>query len=394
VNVLHLFNHYLPQTENWAYHLVRNIPEARTFIAAKRYLPGEFLHQDFTFYEHPFGELDKLNESWRKEGNIGLSKRLLYKGRKLLFGDMRRFLVPFIKDHQVQILHAHFADIGWYYHRLAAKTKLPLVVSFYGWDYEMLSRTKPVYVMRLQKLFQNADALVCEGPHGAETLVQKGCPVKKVHVVPLGVQVEKIPFFQRDKKAQELKLLQVASFTEKKGHIATLKAVANSRKQCPGLKLTFVGGSNQPGYRSFIQKEVARHGLSGCINFIDQINFSSLHSFMKDFDVFIHPSCHAENGDCEGGAPIVLLDAQATGMPVISTIHCDIPSEVLQGKTGRLALEKDHEAIAGFIREFYQMNAEAYQLIAKAARQHVAENYDIPKNATQLGKLYKKLIRK
>ena len=37
--------------------------------------------------------------------------------------------------------------------------------------------------------------------------------------------------------------------------------------------------------------------------------------------------------DCEGGAPIVLLDAQATGLPIISTKHCDIPDEVSHKKS-------------------------------------------------------------
>ncbi len=392
MNVLHLFNHYLPQTENWAYHLIRNIPETRSLIAAKRYLDGNSFHDDFCFYEHPYSGWDKRYETWTQEGGIGLGKRIWYKGRKFFFGDMRRSLVPFAKEQQAQLLHAHFADVGWYFHRLAAKVNVPLVVSFYGWDYEMLTRTKPAYIRRLQKLFQVVDAFVCEGAHGADTLVQKGCPVEKVHVIPLGVQVEKIPFFQRQKKAAALRLLQVASFTEKKGHITSLKAVAESLEHCPNLSLTFVGGSNQSGYKEFIREQVATYKVSTCIEFKDHIDFSSLHDFMRDYDVFIHPSCHAENGDCEGGAPIVLLDAQATGMPVISTTHCDIPSEVVDGKTGYLAPEKDHKAIAEIIQAFYRMSAQEYEPMTKSARQHVAENYDISKNAAQLGTLYRQLL--
>ncbi len=88
------------------------------------------------------------------------------------------------------------------------------------------------------------------------------------------------------------------------------------------------------------------------ITFIDSINFEKLHEFMKNYQVFIHPSCYTDQRDCEGGAPIAILDAQATGMPVISTTHCDIPDEVIDKmvgyaerarREGMLALEEDSE---------------------------------------------------
>ncbi|NET34312.1 MAG: glycosyltransferase family 4 protein [Cyanothece sp. SIO1E1] len=390
--VLHLFNQYLPQTENWAYHLIRYTPAIRTLIAAKRYLRYNFYDSDFTFYFHPYGELDRLYESWGSEGMMGRAKQALYRAGKVLFGDMRKGLKTFIQEQKVDVLHAHFADVAWYYHELATKLELPLVISFYGWDYEMLSRMRPEFRHHIPSLFQRAAAIICEGPYGANLLAEKGCPKNKLHVVPLGVEVEQIPFFRRDKPQSALRLLQIASFTEKKGQLTTLMAVKATLPTCPGLRLTFVGGANQPSYKEFIGKEVERLGLAEVVEILDHLDFAALHNFMRDYQVFIHPSRHAANGDCEGGAPIVLLDAQATGMPVISTKHCDIPSEVVDGQTGHLANEQDHIALAGYIRIFYEMPQADYEKMARAARQHVENEFDIKANAVKLGEVYAQLL--
>ena len=63
-------------------------------------------------------------------------------------------------------------------------------------------------------------------------------------------------------------------------------------------------------------------------------------------DVFLAPSVTASNGDTEGGAPVAIIEMAASGMPIVSTRHCDIPSVVLDGVTGLLAAERDSEGLA------------------------------------------------
>ena len=115
---------------------------------------------------------------------------------------------------------------------------------------------------------------------------------------------------------------------------------------------------------------------------------------MSNYHVFIHPSCYAANRDCEGGAPIVILDAEATGMPVIATTHCDIPEEVLHNVTGLLSAEKDVSALAESISTFYKMSNETYQQFSNAARKHVVEKFNIQVCANQLQAVYNKIVSK
>lgn len=41
--------------------------------------------------------------------------------------------------------------------------------------------------------------------------------------------------------------------------------------------------------------------------------------------IFISPSVASEDGDVEGGAPVTIIEMAASGMPIVSTNHCDIP---------------------------------------------------------------------
>ena len=118
------------------------------------------------------------------------------------------------------------------------------------------------------------------------------------------------------------------------------------------------------------------------------VNYETLYKTLEGYDVFIHPSCYADDRDCEGGAPVVLLDAQATGMPVIATRHCDIPDEVVHQKTGMLSNEKDIVGLAQSIEYFYNIDDRMFQAFSNNARNHVEENYNIVENSKNLRSIY------
>ncbi len=158
------------------------------------------------------------------------------------------------------------------------------------------------------------------------------------------------------------------------------------------MHLTFVGSGVKEIYDQ-LSEYITLHNLEKNITIIDEIDFNKLHQYISNFDVFIHPSCYSKDMDCEGGAPIVLLDAQACGLPIISTTHCDIPDEVVHDKTGLLTPEKDVQALTNSIKCFYNMDSEEYKNFSAAARSHVEENYSIKKNATSLKEVYTHLTK-
>jgi colanic acid/amylovoran biosynthesis glycosyltransferase len=192
-----------------------------------------------------------------------------------------------------------------------------------------------------------------------------------------------------DKPARQLRLVQVATLREKKGHLYTVRAFREAWRDCPGISLTLVGADAE-GLRAGLERELGE--ARAAVTFIDRIELARLHEFLRRFDVFIHPSVHAANGDCEGGAPVVLLDAQAAGLPAIASRHCDIPEEVVDGVTGLLAAEKDVDGLAAAIRRFYDMGAAEYGSFSARAVAHVSTHYDSTRTAAALRDLYAEVL--
>ncbi|MBK7409696.1 MAG: glycosyltransferase [Saprospirales bacterium] len=347
---------------NWAYHLIKALPGIKTTIAAPLIIENAFSDSSFHYLWSPIqwqrnvGEWS-ISDVQQKTAQLFFQKIPLY----------QEYVFHQLKRNKPDLLHAHFANVAWQYLPIARRLCLPLVVSFYGYDYEQLPVRKPVFNHRYQILFQSAKAILVEGPHGRSTLEKQGCPPEKIHILPLGINLDQIPVHPRVKKSGQLNLIQAATFTEKKGHRYTLEAFRLALPHCPNLHLTLVGEPRDPSILRDVKEFITSNRLENYITLLDFVPFDKFHFWLKDFHVFIQPSCYASDLDCEGGAPVVLLDAQATGMPVISTTHCDIPSEVIHGQTGYLASEKDSKMLATHIKTFYEMDNTLYQNFSAAA---------------------------
>jgi len=387
LNVVHSFFYYLQRTENWAFRLISNIPEVNNYIVSKHFHKNNFYPAHFKYVEFPVKEMESIDG--RKSVYVKAFNKML---NKLVFKLYPSYVQAMLKSVKIDLLHSHFGVVGWEYLSLAKKLKCPHIVSFYGLDYEYLPFCDPRWHNRYKDMFREAQMFLCEGKFGVQKLVSMGCPENKIRVARLGVEIEKIPCTERTKAPDELKLLQIANFRKKKGHVYSVKAFIEALKTAPNMHLTIVGKEVDAGIESEMRKLIVENRIEDKVTLLGFVDFSKLYEFMGGFHVFIHPSCYTEERDCEGGAPVVLLDAQAAGMPVISTTHCDIPEEVLHEKTGLLSPEKDVKGISENIVRFYKMGAAEYKVFCAAARKHVEDNYDIARNGQLLRGLYEEAI--
>ncbi|MBR9921986.1 MAG: glycosyltransferase family 4 protein [Bacteroidetes bacterium] len=386
MKILHVFDRYLNSTMNWAFQLLKHTEETEHIITAPLFIDNPFRKAPFTFLDSPYQQSLPQDE-WSIPNQQQLFAHF---GQRS--GHYQRYLFNQIKRHKPDLIHTHFATMGWRAHLPALRTNTPLIISFYGYDYERLPYRKPIYKKRYQQLFKQASVLITEGEHGASILARQGCPPEKIKVVPLGVQPDTIPFIRR-KPQSPFKLLQAATFTPKKGQIYSVQALEKALQNHPDLELTLLGEIVDQAYFDEIKSFVDSHGLIDKVHFQKFVDPADFHQFLGGFHLFIHPSCYADDKDCEGGAPIVLLDAQATGMPIISTRHCDIPAEVIHGKTGWLSAEKDVVDLAAGITHFRQLSELEYGLYAQQAREHVGRHFDVRQSGRTLNALYRQLLK-
>lgn len=87
------------------------------------------------------------------------------------------------------------------------------------------------------------------------------------------------------------------------------------------------------------------------------------------------PSVTAQNGDAEG-LGMVLLEAQACGVPVVTSARGGVSDAIRHGETGFAVPERDTAALAHFLTKLLSDDA-LTESMSRAAVQFVAANFDI-----------------
>ncbi|MGK2611977.1 glycosyltransferase [Escherichia coli] len=110
---------------------------------------------------------------------------------------------------------------------------------------------------------------------------------------------------------------------------------------------------------------------------VDIIGFqpqSIVKKMLSNSDVFLLPSVTASNGDMEG-IPVALMEAMATGLPVISSYHSGIPELIQNDYSGWLCQEGNSQEIANCIIKLIEDKVEIND-IEKNARNHIELNFN------------------
>jgi len=311
----------------------------------------------------------------------GLSKRLT--------GDYDLYRRIILKLHRAKLLHAHFGPIGYSLLELKQKMRLPLITTFYGFDMSLLPRIKE-WKDKYKQLFAEGDLFLAEGSNMKSELIQLGCPHHKIKIQHIAIDTEKFEFRKRLSKAgRKVILLFCGRFMEKKGLIYSLMAFREVLSKYPNIEFRIIGDGD---LRTEIEDYIDHAKLRNKVTILGMQSHAVVETEMQNSDIFLHPSVTAANGDSEGGAPTILLEAQATGMPVLSTYHADIPEVVVPGKSALLSNERDWRSLAANLL-FLLKNQDAWCSMGEAGRRHVESRHDIQKQSKKLEEIYFQLIK-
>ncbi|MCS6927973.1 MAG: glycosyltransferase family 4 protein [Saprospiraceae bacterium] len=387
MRVLHLFDYYLPTTLNWVSYLLQHLKEVQLEIGAPWIIEGEFWRSSFRAYRYPFQVPGLLTA--RSEADFPLLRKLFSRSQRIL-PTYAHWLAGRLSAAPPDILHAHFGPVGCLYASLARRLRRPMVVTFYGFDYERILRIQPALRQAYQRLFDQAARLIVASPFGSACLNALGCPLEKIAIVPPSPDLSVFLFQKKAKPIGRLHLVQAATFTPKKGHLTTLEAVRIARSRCPGLRLTLAGERYDLRLYRQVLHFLDKHQLRDWVTILGPVAHRQMPAFLARFDAFIHPSQRAADGDHEA-SPVALLEAQATGLPVLGTRHADLPLLVAHEQTGLLVEEGDAQALAEAIQRFHDMESSEYEVFAQSARSHVEKHYDVRRSAELLKVVYKDL---
>jgi glycosyltransferase involved in cell wall biosynthesis len=282
-----------------------------------------------------------------------------------------------------RLLHAHFGEAGIAALPIQRRSGLPLITSFHGRDV-----AKPAarwYGQRLyRRLFQRGAAFVAISHQMRAQLIGLGAPAERVAVIRTGIDPDEIPFAARQAPAGgAVRLLTCGRLVEKKGTRYAIAAVARLRAAQPGLSLTVIGDGP---LRADLERQAAAAGVADRVRFLGVQPAERVIAEMLACQIFVLPCVTAADGDQEG-VPVVLMEAQASGMPVVSSRHAGVPEVVREGASGYLAPERDVDELARAIATLLDQ-PERWPALGAAGRQHMLDEFDVNQAAGQLEALY------
>lgn len=369
----HLMDRYLNRTQTFVYTLLRHQTEFRPVVLTK-------LTENLD--EFPFEPIHEIRPT-----GAPLTRRV---GRRLAakaqgFRDAydytyTRTLAAAIRESGCVVLHAHFGQVALSNLSSVQRVGLPLVTSFYGWDIPTAAGSAH------DALFQAGSRFVCEGPVLAQRLAAVGCSTEKISVVRIGIDLDRFDLTERT-RTDPLIVLQTARFVEKKGVDLSIRAFANARRQLPGAELWLVGDGP---LRADLENLANRLGISRSVKFLGMKSHDEYRTVLRQAHVGINPSRTARDGDTEGGAPTVLLEMQASGIPIVATRHADIPYVVPDPE--RLVPEEDVGALAERLVEVATISDAEYRARGAAAHAFVADHHDADVVAHQLAEVYRDVL--
>jgi glycosyltransferase involved in cell wall biosynthesis len=315
--------------------------------------------------------------------------KLLSRKPKISF-NQRSFFAKIISNNNVKLIHAHFGPSGIEILPIAKDLGIPLVVSFHGYDGSILLKYED-YKENLKRIFEYSHVIV-PSHYMLNELNEKIGKVLKYSIINYGIPLDDFEYVPRvsvKKKVdsdEEITFLQVSNFVEKKGHFYTVSAFKELLKFYPNVKLVLVGDGYLKGK---IEELVNRMGLDNKVIFPGAVNHKRVNNFMKKADVFLHHSITSSEGDKEG-IPNVIMEAMATGLPCISTIHAGIPELIKDGINGFLVEERDVES---YIQKMIKLVSSPSNFSNKA-RSTVESDFNLYLQNEKLIEIYNSLLYK
>ena len=378
LRVIHSAPVWLPATQTWMHTQARALPaDIENHVVCE---VTENLSAFPMANIHALADGPRLAHLWDK-GMRGF-------GRRLYLGHLPKVARRIDAD----LVHSHFGHIGWGDLGALRRSQARHVVTFYGQDLTYLPKQDPRWRTRYTELFRRVDRVLCEGPHMGSVLRGLGCPVDKVTVQHLGVDLEAFKFTPRRRQQGEpFKVLMAGSFTEKKGIPDGLRALGEIGDEVD-LRVTLIGDANDKprnqAEKARILTAIEASGLTDRITLPGYQTHEALLQTALEHHVFLSPSVHAADGDTEGGAPVTIIELAATGMPVVSTRHCDIPAVIREEEGGLLADEGDVAGLADHLRAL-AAHPDTWEGMGRCAREHIAAQYDMGKQGEALAGIYR-----
>ncbi len=316
------------------------------------------------------------------------------------------FALPFLpENHQLKeiikikldICHAHSPfNLGFLGKFISLWEKIPLVYthhtlySEYAKFYLKENLITPYLARVWSTWFSNLSDLIIAPSTKIKKLLKEYGTKKEIKILPTGVDTN---FFKENRESKILLrkklslekdskiLLFVGRIEPEKNPLFLIEVLKEIVKERKDVFLVFVGAGS---FVKKIKEKAKKLGVSKFIKFTGRIPHSQIPFFYQGSDIFVFSSFTETQG-------IVILEAEATGLPPVVVKDGAFVDVIEHNKNGFLVRKANPKLFASFVLKLLQ-SPNLYKKFSQKSRE-IAEKFSQEKQAKKLFSIYEDLIK-
>lgn len=326
---------------------------------------------------------DRRNLFWRK---VKSKLWFLFKQAKpVLDRRSRKLFKSALLKNDIGLVHAHFGTTACEMVDLCKSLQVDLIVTFHAFDVTAVPRRWPGYRKKLLDVFEHCSSAIAISEFIARQLILLGCPQDKIVVNYLGIPIDEFPVIDRRSRIGKVRFLHLGRITEKKGVPDLIRAFVSAFPDPAEVELLIIGMGEEAEFSKQLAQELNPVNV---IQFKEAVKPDEVKDHLNYADVFVLNS-RTDSQQTTEGLPISLLEAMATGLPVISTQHAGIPEAVLP-ETGFLVAERDQKALVEALR--CCLNRKQNHIMGLNGRKLIEEKFSATHCGAGLQKIYQQVL--
>ncbi|MFA5350086.1 MAG: GT4 family glycosyltransferase PelF [Candidatus Omnitrophota bacterium] len=300
------------------------------------------------------GELEACGA---KHYTLAVHKKSIFSIYKLI-----PILVGIIKQEEIDIVHARSRVPAWIAYFACRRTKAVFITTCHGYYKKHLFSLVMGWAKRV---------IVLSNVIARHMIEDFAVPHERIRLVPRSVDMERFKYLDpKSKRKEEFNVGIIGRITPLKGHLHFIKAMARISRTVPRLKIWIVGDApaSKEAYKEEVQVLVRRLGLWHCTEFLGTQR--DIPGILAHLDlVVLATTTHEAFGR-------VVVEAQASGVPVVATKVGGVIDIIEDGKNGLLVPPADHKSMADAILRIYE-NTQLAQNLAENAYVKIKEKYTV-----------------
>ena len=271
-------------------------------------------------------------------------------------------LAEIIKQEEIDIVHARSRVPAWIAYFACRKTRAVFITTCHGYYKKHFFSLVMGWAKRV---------IVLSNVIARHMIEDFAVPHERIRLVPRSVDLERFKYLDpKDKRKEEFNVGIIGRITPLKGHLHFIKAMARISRTVPRLKIWIVGDApaSKEAYKEEVQVLVRRLGLWHCTEFLGTQR--DIPGILAHLDlVVLATTTHEAFGR-------VVVEAQASGVPVVATKVGGVIDIIEDGKNGLLVPPADSKSMAEAILRIFEDTQLAKEL-AENAYIKIKEKYTV-----------------